>query len=380
MDEYVLSGDLREGVVHGTPLVQEFTLSQGLKVLPYTAFLSHTELTKIVVPAGSELTEIGEAAFANCLKLASFNFEDATKLTTIGVEALEGAAFTEITLPASLQTIANLAFNYVEELETVHFSPESQLTSIGSRAFSGNEHTREGETGANAIIGSHLQTFTVPRSVTFIGAAAFAYTSSLETFTFEEGSQLTGFANNMFQMSGIQRIENIPSTLTSIGQYTFMRTTRLTTFEMDHVASIGLSAFSNSVLQTVALRGTYETLAVRAFDGCKDLTSVTLGERVKKLDNYAFIDCSGLEEITLPASCTAIAGSVFCNCTSLKRVTLLFEGVVATETSAFTHVISGQATENLALEKVYVPASQVEHYQYDAGWTAYRDIIEAIPA
>ena len=76
----------------------------------------------------------------------------------------------------------------------------------------------------------------------------------------------------MFQMSGIQRIENIPSTLTSIGQYTFMRTTRLTTFEMDHVASIGLSAFSNSVLQTVALRGTYETLAVRAFDGCKDLT------------------------------------------------------------------------------------------------------------
>ncbi len=377
MDEYVLSGDMREAQVYGTPKVKEFTLSQGLTVVPYTAFLCHAELTTVVIPAGSKLTEIGEAAFANCIKLASFNFEAATELKTIGVEAFEDVAITAISLPATLQEIGNYAF-YKADIVTVNFAAESALQTIGIGAFMGNDHIKE--VGSNEFIGSKLTAFTLPKNVESVGTLAFAYTSSLETFTFEEGSKLKGFANNMFQWSGVQNIVNIPETLTAIGESAFARTSRLTAFTMNTVGSIGLYAFSNSAIQTVTLDGTYETLTVRTFDTCRSLTSVTLGRNMKKVDNYAFIDCSGLQDITLPESCTAIGACAFRNCTSLKSITLPAQGVVATETNAFTHVINEQTTENLALEKVYVPASQVEHYKYDSGWIAFKDIIEAIPA
>lgn len=375
MDEYVLSGDMRETTVYGTPKVQEVTLSQGLKVLPYTSFLCHAKLTKIVVPAGSELTTIEEAAFANCIKLASFNFEAATKLTVIGVEAFEDVAFTAITLPATLKVIGNYAF-YKADLETVDFAAESVLETLGVGAFMGNDHIKA--EGSPEFIGSNLRTFTLPKSVVSVGTLAFAYTSGLQTFTFEEGSQLTGFANNMFQWSGVQSVENIPETLTAIGESAFARTSRLTGFTMNTVESIGLYAFSNSAIQTVVLRGNYETLTVRTFDTCKSLTSVTLGDRVKMIGNYAFVNCTALGEIVLPASCTSIGSCTFRACTSLKRITLPTTRFVSIAENTFDLSESEAEPGNLELEAVFVPGDLIEAYRADTYWRIYADRIRAI--
>ncbi len=57
-----------------------------------------------------------------------------------------------------------------------------------------------------------------------------------------------------------------------------------------------------------------------AFNGCKNLASVTIPEGVKSLSNYAFANCTALKSVTIPSSLTRIGTSAFSSCTSLTNV------------------------------------------------------------
>ena len=60
----------------------------------------------------------------------------------------------------------------------------------------------------------------------------------------------------------------------------------------------------------------------RAFEGCKDLTSVTIGASVTEIGERAFAGCSSLAAVTIPDSVTAIGDYIFCGCSSLAAVTI----------------------------------------------------------
>lgn len=59
-----------------------------------------------------------------------------------------------------------------------------------------------------------------------------------------------------------------------------------------------------------------------AFQGCSELTSVTIPESVTIINSNAFTSCSKLEEIVIPEGVNKIATEAFCQCTSLKKVQL----------------------------------------------------------
>ena len=59
-----------------------------------------------------------------------------------------------------------------------------------------------------------------------------------------------------------------------------------------------------------------------AYEGCWDLTSVTIPNSVTEIRDNAFKDCTGLTKITIPNSVTKIGESAFYNCYSSKSVTI----------------------------------------------------------
>ena len=76
------------------------------------------------------------------------------------------------------------------------------------------------------------------------------------------------------------------------------------------------------------------TIGQYAFDGCSDLTSVTIPNSVTTIGQYAFIDCTGLTSVTIGNGVTTIEYQAFCGCTGLTSVTIP-NSVTTIESEAF---------------------------------------------
>ena len=59
-----------------------------------------------------------------------------------------------------------------------------------------------------------------------------------------------------------------------------------------------------------------------AFEGCNNLTSVTIPDGVTSVGVNAFRDCSGLTSVTIPNSVTSIGGAAFAGCGKLENVVI----------------------------------------------------------
>ena len=188
------------------------------------------------VDLSNALTSIGSKAFYDCDALSSIELPNA--LTSIGEYAFYSCSIlSDIEIPASVTTIGNYAFYYCTKLGGVTFAENSQLATIGNYAFAGNS--------------SNYMQFTsieIPSSVTSIGNYAFQYCTKLANITFEENSQLASIGQYAFQnCTSLTNIE-LPSTLTSISGYAFYNCTKLLSIRCfaEAVPTTASTAFNNA--------------------------------------------------------------------------------------------------------------------------------------
>ena len=138
-----------------------------------------TQITKVVI--GSKVTSIGSRAFQDCTNLKNVTFpssiETIEKWAFYGCVALESVDLSHLN---DLEQIKNNAFNNCAALKTVELPQNGKLNTIGVDAFSFTD-------GQPA---PQITEITIPASVTTIGDGAFEGCSKLKKVTFAPDSQL----------------------------------------------------------------------------------------------------------------------------------------------------------------------------------------------
>ena len=79
----------------------------------------------------------------------------------------------------------------------------------------------------------------------------------------------------------------------------------------------GTNSLSTGLKGSVIISTNNVQIASNAFNGCSNLTSITLPSTLETIGASAFSNCSSLTSITIPNSVTSIAAAAFYNCTSL---------------------------------------------------------------
>lgn len=125
---------------------------------------------------------------------------------------------------------------------------------------------------------TNLESITIPDSVTSIGANAFSGCENLTTVTFGENSQLTSIGESAFYKCKNLTSITIPDSVTNIDGYAFYSCNNLTSIifgDNSQLATIGEWAFAGPKPTNITLSGSLASIGDCAFNYCKGLTSIT---------------------------------------------------------------------------------------------------------
>ena len=146
---------------------------------------------------------------------------------------------------------------------------------------------------------------------------AMFYTGNLEGFN----QNASGGAKVISSDGGIIFFDRY---FTSIWENAFNGCINITSITLpDDLTSIGEGAFYGcSSLTSISLPDDLTTIGNNMFFGCSSLRSIILPESVTSIGDHAFCICSSLTSISLPESVTSIGHNAFRFCSSLTSITL----------------------------------------------------------
>ena len=197
------------------------------------------------------------------------------------------------------------------------------VTTIGANAFSWEEKRA-----------TKISSVTIPASVKSIEDEAFDCCDLLTTVIFEEGSVLETIGDGAFRCCPIESI-NLPSTVKTVGEDAFKGCEGMTLDILDSLTSletVGENAFSDFGGSKLTIPASVKKLGKGAFVSCLELESVEFasGIELDTIPEEAFKCCYNLTSVTIPKSVVTIASQSFYECNSI--VTIEFESGSKLET------------------------------------------------
>ena len=235
------------------------------------------------------VTSVGYQAFRDCAGLTSIAIPNS--VTSIGDFAFYGCSgLTSIAIPSRVTSIGKYSFMNCLGLTSI-IIPNS-VTSIGYSAFVGCR-------GITSV--------TIPNSVTSIDGGAFGDCTGLTSIKVESGNPKYDSrkdCNAIIETSSNTLIVGIISTVIP-----------------NNVTSIGERAFDGCRdLESISIPNSVTSIGRLAFCSCWKLTSITLPNSLTSIGSQAFFICSGLTSITIPSSVTNIGWAAFSDCSSLRSI------------------------------------------------------------
>ena len=267
---------------------------------------------------------------------SSFKTNDLTKLSIDGISySVKGDGTMEVTGLASTATRADIPSSIT--IDGVKY----RVTSIGAKAFEGR---------------SDITYLSIPYSIESIGEYAFIDCGSNMTVNIadpeswckmklsnEHASPLSSAGKMLVHDIETDRID-IPSTVTSIGAFTF---------------------YQCSCIMTVTIPASVTSIGSSAFEDCDYLTSLTMSNGLQSIGGSAFEGCKRLNTLVIPSTVNTIMVNAFKNCTGLTDVYCNAVAVPNTEASVF----NGVETEAVTL---HVPEAAVDAYKSVWPWSNFK--------
>ena len=311
--------------------------------------------------AGCDVTSIGRSAFEDCRALVSINIPNS--VTSIEWGAFRGCSFLRsINIPSSVTSIYNRAFEGCSALTALTVDANNpRFSAEGCMLFNKEKTTLISAVGSQ-------KTYNIPSSVTSIRDYAFVGCSALTTLTVDannprfsaEGCMLFNKEKTrLICAAGSKKTYDIPSSVTSIGQYAFYGCSSLTSINIPNsVTSIEMSPFldcssltsiniPNSVtcggyqmfwgcssLTSINIPSSMTSIGFRMFYGCSALRSINIPNSVTSIESNAFEGCSALRSINIPSSVTSIESDAFSGCSALRSINIP-NSVTSIESNAF---------------------------------------------
>lgn len=298
------------------------------------------DATSYTVPASVE--ELADYAFEGTANLTEIKFEENSQLKKIYSYAFVGCKNLEsITIPKSVISISILPFTGCEKLESIGVE-EGNTAYVSIDGVLMSKH-KDGVSIAKYPEGKKATTYTIPAVVTGINYGAFFGNSKLVTIDFEEGSKLKYIGQEAFESCSTLTSISLPKSLTTLGGSVFMfcRALKTVTFESGcQLESISGGTFSECAsLEKITIPASVKSIGGSAFYCCSSLTSIDFeeGSQLEKIYTRAFDD-SGITSITIPASVTEIGAYAFNYCCDLTSVTFKKDNSIELiENSAFRY-------------------------------------------
>ena len=181
-----------------------------------------------------------------------------------------------------------------------------------------------------------MTSISIPSSVTYIGYAAFNLCNSLTSVHITDleawfGITFSNFDANPLSYAGHLVLNGetvtdlvVPASVTAINDWTFEGCTDLTSVTIhDGVMAIGNNAFINCMyLNRVDMGNAITKIGDGAFSGCIALTSIDIPNSVTYIGYEAFCDCYDLATLKIGNHVDEIGDFAFSNCVSLTSVNI----------------------------------------------------------
>jgi hypothetical protein len=177
-----------------------------------------------------------------------------------------------------------------DDVTTIEWTPFSELINLGNVTFSGNSQLRS--IGVRAFWHApYLTTIDIPRTVETIEKLAF-YKTALNAITFQNGSILKSIGDEAFAHSNLLSI-TIPDSVERVGSYTFQGMPNLTSVvfsENSRLTNIGMGAFRETPLTSIPIPNSVTTIDHLAFS-CTKIRSVVIPDSIEFMDEKVFYRC-----------------------------------------------------------------------------------------
>lgn len=310
--------------------------------VPWGEFLEQIETITI----SSGITTIGNNAFGNCLLLTNLNLPDGLRRIGEG-SFLACISLSSIILPPSLKEIGDGAFESCEKLETVSL-PAQGLETIEPFAFTDcgalanleipKTVTTIGRWAFSGCIS--IPKIVIPSSVRSIGDNAFSSNTALQELTLSEGLETIEEA----AFSACESLPEvlIPASVREIGGGVFSDCFKLKKIDINPqnkayttIDGVLYTADKQTIMQypagkegsNFAIPTSVNKVGSLAFAGSVALTSVTLHDGIKVIEDYGFARCDELKAIAIPAGVVEIGNAPFHDCLSLATIEVSPENV-----------------------------------------------------